>query len=55
MQHAFAVHQLGHAHRVLVHGAAIDPNTLPDNIRKGFDKREVRAGDPPKPKMSAAE
>ena len=53
MQHAFAVHQLGHAHRVLVHGAAIDPNTLPDNIRKGFDKRAPRAGDPPK--ASAAE
>ena len=48
MQHAFAVHQLGHAHRVLVHGAAIDPNTLPDTIRKGFDKRPARAGDPPK-------
>jgi len=36
-----------------VHGAAIDPNTLPDNIRKGFDKRPSRAGDPPK--VSAAE
>ena len=48
MQYAFAVHQLGHAHRVLVHGAAIDPNTLPDNIRAHFDKRPARAGDPDK-------
>ena len=48
MQHAFAVHQLGHAHRVLVHGAAIDPNTLPDNIRAHFDKRAPMAGDKPK-------
>jgi enoyl-CoA hydratase len=44
MQYAFAVHQLGHAHRVLVHGAAIDPNTLPDNIRAQFDKRKAAAG-----------
>ena len=43
MQYAFAVHQLGHAHRVAIHGAAIDPNTLPDNIRTHFDKRQARA------------
>jgi enoyl-CoA hydratase len=44
MHLAFAVHQLGHAHRVLVHGAAIDPNTLPENIRAHFDKRQAAAG-----------
>src|SRR5437762_7959 len=43
MQYAFAVHQLGHAHRVAIHGAAIDPNTLPDNIKVHFDKRQAQA------------
>ena len=43
MQYAFAVHQLGHAHRVLVHGAAIDPNTLPgENLRQHYLRREER-------------
>jgi enoyl-CoA hydratase len=41
MQYAFAVHQLGHAHRMLVHGASVDPNTLPENIRKQFLQRNL--------------
>ena len=42
MQHAFVVHQLGHAHRQLTVGAAIDPNTLPENLREHFLRREER-------------
>lgn len=42
MQHSFVVHQLGHAHRQLVVGAAIDPNTLPENLRQHFMRRMER-------------
>lgn len=42
MQHSFVVHQLGHAHRQLVVGAAIDPNTLPENLRQHYMRRMER-------------
>lgn len=43
MQYAFVVHQLGHAHRELTVGAAIDPETLPANLREHFLRRQARA------------
>ena len=36
------VHQLGHAHRELTVGAAVDPDTLPENIRRHYLAREER-------------
>jgi enoyl-CoA hydratase len=42
MLFSFAIHQLGHAHREKVHGALVDPNTLPDKIRAEFLKRQSR-------------
>ena len=42
MNYAFVVHQLGHAHRELTVGAAIDPDTLPENLRQHFLRREER-------------
>ncbi len=45
MQYGFVVHQLGHAHRQLTVGAAIDPNTLPENIRQHYLRREERKKD----------
>lgn len=40
MQYAFVVHQLGHAHRRLTVGAAVDPDTLPENIRQHYLRRQ---------------
>jgi hypothetical protein len=42
MHYAFVMHQLGHAHRQLVGGAAIDPNTLPENLRQHYLRREEK-------------
>ena len=42
MNYAFVVHQLGHAHRQLTVGAAIDPDTLPENLREHYMRREER-------------
>ncbi len=42
MNYAFVVHQLGHAHRELTVGAAIDPDTLPENLRQHYLRREER-------------
>jgi len=42
MQYAFVVHQLGHAHRKLTVGAAVDPDTLPENVRQAFLRRQER-------------
>jgi enoyl-CoA hydratase len=39
MQYAFAVHQLGHAHRRLTVGANVDPDTLPENLRQHYLRR----------------
>ena len=42
MNYAFVVHQLDHAHRELTVGAAIDPDTLPENLRQHYLRREER-------------
>jgi enoyl-CoA hydratase len=42
MQYAFAVHQLGHAHRRLTVGANVDPDTLPENLKQHYLRRLER-------------